>query len=75
MLAASPPPVNARRAAAPRPWDRSKPEPSAEKLATAEQDAVLSLAKGSDKVARHLDGKQIVKEIFVPGKLVNLVVR
>jgi leucyl-tRNA synthetase len=43
--------------------------------ATAEQDAVLDLAKGSDKVVRHLDGKQIVKEIFVPGKLVNLVVR
>jgi leucyl-tRNA synthetase len=43
--------------------------------AAAEQDAVLALAKGSDKVARHLDGKQIVKEIFVPGKLVNLVVR
>ena len=43
--------------------------------AAADQDAVLALAKGSDKVARHLDGKQIVKEIFVPGKLVNLVVR
>ena len=43
--------------------------------AAAERDVVLALAKDSDKVARHLDGKQIVKEIFVPGKLVNLVVR
>ena len=25
--------------------------------------------------ARHLDGKEVVKEIVVPGKLVNLVVR
>ena len=24
---------------------------------------------------RHLDGKEVVKEIVVPGKLVNLVVR
>ena len=29
----------------------------------------------SENVSRHLDGKQIVKEIVVPGKLVNLVVR
>ena len=36
---------------------------------------LLALAKGSEKVARHLDGGQIVKEIVVPGKLVNLVVR
>jgi leucyl-tRNA synthetase len=26
-------------------------------------------------VKRHLDGKEIVKEVVVPGKLVNLVVR
>jgi len=26
-------------------------------------------------VRAHLDGKEIVKEIVVPGKLVNLVVR
>ena len=39
------------------------------------RNAVLALAKASEKVARHLDGAQIVKEIVVPGKLVNLVVR
>jgi leucyl-tRNA synthetase len=41
---------------------------------TAEEELV-SLAKGSENVQRHLDGKPIVKEIVVPGKLVNLVVK
>ncbi len=36
---------------------------------------LLALARESEKVRRHLDGKEIVKEIVVPGKLVNLVVR
>ena len=36
---------------------------------------LLALARASEKVMRHLEGKQIVKEIVVPGKLVNLVVR
>jgi leucyl-tRNA synthetase len=36
---------------------------------------LLALARASEKVRRHLDGKQVVKEIVVPGKLVNLVVR
>jgi leucyl-tRNA synthetase len=43
--------------------------------AEAEQAALLELARGSEKVAAHLDGKEVVKEIVVPGKLVNLVVR
>jgi leucyl-tRNA synthetase len=43
--------------------------------AAAEKDEILALAKASEKVAKHLDGAQIVKEIVVPGKLVNLVVR
>ncbi len=41
----------------------------------APNDAVLALAKADEIVARNLDGKQIVKEIVVPGKLINLVVR
>jgi leucyl-tRNA synthetase len=41
---------------------------------TAEPELV-ELAKSSDNVQRHLDGKAIVKEIVVPGRLVNLVVR
>jgi leucyl-tRNA synthetase len=41
---------------------------------TAEGELV-DLAKSIDNVQRHLDGKAIVKEIVVPGRLVNLVVR
>jgi leucyl-tRNA synthetase len=36
---------------------------------------LIELARASENVRRHLDGKQIAKEIVVPGKLVNLVVR
>jgi leucyl-tRNA synthetase len=39
------------------------------------EDEVIVLARQSEKVQRHLDGKSVDKEIFVPGKLVNLVVR
>jgi leucyl-tRNA synthetase len=41
----------------------------------ASEEELLELARGSDKVGRHIDGKRVVKEIVVPGKLVNLVVR
>jgi leucyl-tRNA synthetase len=41
----------------------------------ASKEELLRLARASDKVAKHLDGGEIVKEIVVPGKLVNLVVR
>ncbi|MBE6622145.1 MAG: leucine--tRNA ligase [Ruminococcaceae bacterium] len=40
-----------------------------------DKDAVLAKAKEVEKVKPFLDGKQIVKEIFVPNKLVNFVVR
>ncbi len=43
--------------------------------AEASQDELLGLAKGNENVAKFLDGKEIVKEIVVPGKLVNLVAR
>jgi leucyl-tRNA synthetase len=43
--------------------------------AEASKEELLRLARESEKVARHLDGQEIVKEIVVPGKLVNLVVR
>jgi leucyl-tRNA synthetase len=36
---------------------------------------LVELARTSENVRRHLDGKQVAKEIVVPGKLVNLVVR
>ncbi|RKZ14456.1 leucine--tRNA ligase [bacterium] len=41
----------------------------------ADRDAVLALARGSEKIATWLDGKQLIKEIYVPGRLVNLVVK
>jgi leucyl-tRNA synthetase len=43
--------------------------------AEAPQEQLLELARASEKVSAHLDGKELVKEIVVPGKLVNLVVR
>jgi leucyl-tRNA synthetase len=43
--------------------------------ADAGEDELLALARSSQKVAGHIDGKEIVKEIVVPGKLVNLVAR
>jgi leucyl-tRNA synthetase len=39
------------------------------------EDQLVDLARSSENVQRHLDGKAIVKEIVVPGRLVNLVVR
>jgi leucyl-tRNA synthetase len=41
----------------------------------APQEQLLELARASEKVSTHLEGKEVVKEIVVPGKLVNLVVR
>jgi leucyl-tRNA synthetase len=41
----------------------------------APEEELIRLARGSEKVQRHLDGKEVVKEVVVPGKLVNLVVR
>jgi leucyl-tRNA synthetase len=41
----------------------------------ADADELKELCKAAPNVKAHLDGKQIVKEIVVPGKLVNLVVR
>ena len=43
--------------------------------ADAAQDEVLELVKKNQKIAAELDGKSIVKEIYVKGKLVNIVVR
>jgi leucyl-tRNA synthetase len=39
------------------------------------EEELLSLARASEAVKRHLDGGEVVKEIVVPGKLVNIVVR
>ncbi|MGD9736061.1 MAG: leucine--tRNA ligase [Solirubrobacterales bacterium] len=46
-----------------------------EAAAEADREELLQLARGSEKVGRHLDGKEVVKEVVVPGKLVNFVVK
>ena len=43
--------------------------------ADASESTVLERALGDDKVKAALAGKQIVKKIYVPGKLVNIVVK
>jgi leucyl-tRNA synthetase len=40
-----------------------------------DKDSVLQKAKSNADVAKWLEGKTLVKEIYVPGKIVNLVVR
>lgn len=45
-----------------------------EVAADASEADVLGIAKADDNVARHLDGKTIRREIYVPGRIVNLVV-
>ena len=40
-----------------------------------DKESVLTTAKADPKVQSFLEGKEIVKEIYVPGKLVNLVAK
>ena len=39
------------------------------------KEAVLAAAKADEKIVQQTEGKTIVKEIYVPGKLVNIVVK
>ncbi|HCW75557.1 MAG TPA: leucine--tRNA ligase, partial [Candidatus Marinimicrobia bacterium] len=41
----------------------------------ASRDQILALAKSSEKVAKYVSGKAILKEIFIPQKLINIVVK
>jgi leucyl-tRNA synthetase len=43
--------------------------------AGATEEELKALAREAPNVRAHLDGKEVVKEVVVPGKLVNLVVR
>ena len=43
--------------------------------ADADRDSVLAAAKSDPKIAAQLEGKTIVKEIVVPGKIVNIVAK
>jgi len=40
-----------------------------------EKDAILAAAKAEKAIQKHLEGKTLVKEIYVPGRMVNLVVK
>ncbi len=42
---------------------------------TADKDSVLAIARADEKVAAAIEGKTVVKEIVVPGKIVNIVVK
>jgi len=39
------------------------------------REELLARARSAANTARHLDGREVVKEVVVPGKLVNFVVR
>jgi leucyl-tRNA synthetase len=41
----------------------------------AEKDSVLEMAKADDKVKSSMEGKNLVKQIYVPNKLVNFVAK
>jgi leucyl-tRNA synthetase len=38
------------------------------------QDEAVAVARGHPKVAPHLEGKELRRVIYVPGKILNLVV-
>ena len=40
-----------------------------------DKETIISAAKADTKVQSFLEGKEIVKEIYVPGKLVNLAAK
>ena len=40
-----------------------------------ESDEAIAMAKADEKIAEAIDGKTIVKELYVKGRLVNIVVR
>jgi leucyl-tRNA synthetase len=46
-----------------------------EMAADSAKDEVLNVAKAHENIIKYLEGKEIVREIFVPKKLVNLVVK
>ena len=43
--------------------------------AEAEQDAVVEIVRADEKISALLEGKEIVKVIYVKGKLINLIIK
>ena len=39
------------------------------------KDKVLKIAKNHNKIKKYIDNKNIVREIYVPGKIINLVIK
>jgi leucyl-tRNA synthetase len=39
------------------------------------KEEIIILAKQEERVRKYLDGKEIVREIYVPGRLINFVIR
>ena len=39
------------------------------------KDEILSIVKSDSKIAAAIDGKTIVKEIVIPGRIINIVVK
>lgn len=48
---------------------------SVQAQAGATQDSALKLAQADERVQKHLEGKEVVKIIFVPDKLINIVAK
>jgi leucyl-tRNA synthetase len=44
-------------------------------LKTADKAEVFAQAKALESVAKHMEGKDLLKEIYVPGKIINFVVK
>ncbi|WP_420595547.1 leucine--tRNA ligase [Deinococcus sp.] len=42
---------------------------------SASQAEAIAAARANPDIAKHLEGKQMVKEVYVPGRIINLVVR
>ena len=40
-----------------------------------EQDAIVEEVKSNDKIRSAIEGKNVVKAIYVPGRIVNLIVK
>ena len=43
--------------------------------ANAEESDVLQLARENDRIENYIAGKELIKEIYVPGRLINFVVK
>ena len=43
--------------------------------AGADKDTILSIVRADEKIAAAIEGKTVVKEIVIPGKIINIVVK